>query len=218
MRKLCIIILLFSICVSVRSQASVFSPWTVNAEIKYSVEENERQEKLLTSQEVNTAIEVENKSKVQRLKDKLNSLKQRFEKFSILIDVVKVGQEASRSLSNIKKYQTYTINSVADNPSLINTVTEETTYFIDEAESIIRYLVAVSLSYGQVMGMDNGDRKVIMNFIVAELRSLERRSQNMYLAIKRVQLKNRLEAEAFKYYVNKDVELVKDIIKNAKKL
>lgn len=218
MRHFCIIILLFSICASARSQASVFSPWTVNAEIKYSIEENDRQEKLLTSQEVNTVVEVENKSKVQRLKEKLNSLKQRFEKFSALIDVVKVGQEASRSLSNIKTYQTYTINSIVDNPSLINTVTEETTFFIDEAESIIRYLVAVSLSYGQVMGMDNGDRKVIMNFIVAELRSLERRSQNMYLAIKRVQLKNRLEAEAFKYYVNKDVELVKDIIKNAKKL
>lgn len=218
MKQCCIVMILFCISIYGNSQASVFSPWAVNEEIKYSIEENKRQEKLLTNQETNTAVEMENKSKVQKLKDKLNTIKQRFEKFSILIDVVKVGQEASRSISNIKMYQSYCISSIQENTSLINSITEETGYFVDQSESVLRYLVAVSLSYGQVMGMDNGDRKMILNYIVSELKSLEMRSQNMYIAIKRVQLKNKLEAETFRYYVNKDVQLVKDIIQNAKKL
>lgn len=218
MKRLLMIFLGIVCIISAHGQKSVFSPWAVNSQIKNSIDEGKRNDELLPNQETNTVLENENKKKTNKLKKKLDQLKQRFEKFSIIIDVFSVGQEAARSISKINTYQSYIINDIKEDPSLVNALMEDAVSFVKQSESLVRYLVAVSVSYNQIMGMDNADRKVVMNFIISELRSIEQRAQNMYVAVKRRKMNVKLRSETFKYYVNKDIQLVKDIIKNAKDL
>ena len=66
--------------------------------------------------------------------------------------------------------------------------------------------------------MENADRKVIVNFIIGELRDLEYTSWQMYMTVRSVRMNQKLNAAAFKNWMNKDKEIVKEIIENAKNL
>lgn len=210
-------VLLLSPCFSY-AQKKVFNPWTVNTRIKQSIDENDRQKKILTNQTTNTAVEQDNKNKVEQLKEKVKTLRSRLTKFSYVIDAYKLTTEFYEIISRIKQNEEYVISEITNKPQFSLLEIDGAIAFYNQTEMIIRYLIVVVLSANDVAAMEPADRKIITSFIINELKSLERTSENMKILIRNAKMKYNLQKHAFRDWVNKDEKLIKDIIKNAKTL
>ena len=200
------------------AQKEVFNPWTVNTRIKQSIDENERQKNILANQTTNTAVEQNNKNKVEQLKEKVKTLRARLTKFSYVIDAYKLSTESYAIINRIKQNEEYVISQITNKPQFSILEIEGAIAFYNQAEMIIRYLIVVVLSANDVAAMEQSDRKIITSFIINELKSLELTSENMKTLIRNAKMEYNLQKHAFKSWVNKDEKIIKDIIKNAKTL
>jgi hypothetical protein len=215
-----ILILLFGLFLSlaVFSAKKVINVAGIDLRVSHSYNENKRQETGLNNQAENTGIEEVNKSQTKKYKEKAKEVQQRLEKLSILLDVANVTQEGIKITKNIKEQQSYVVNEIAKSPYLIFLQVNQIKEISTQVELLGRYLAGAVLSGGDIYAMENADRKVIVNFIIGELRDLEYTSWQMYMTVRSVRMNQKLNAAAFKNWMNKDKEIVKEIIENAKNL
>lgn len=216
--KSIISLLLFFFSVSVFSQKKVLDVAGMDLRIAHSRSENGRQETGLTNQTTNTALEETNRSQTKKYKEKAKEIQERLNKLSILLDVYKVGQEGVKITNNIKDQQSYIIAEIAKSPYLIFLQINQIQEMATQVELLGRYLAGAILTGADIYAMENSDRKVITTFILDELRAIEFTSWQMYSTISRIRMNQKLNANAFKNWVNKDKQVVKEIIENAKKL
>lgn len=206
-------------CFSKKKKAKkVFSPTLVNLQISNSVNENKQNEKLLPNQVTNTEVDSENKKKFAKLKQQVETIQGRLTKLSYIVDAAKLTKEASVIIGRIKDNQQYVINEVLNKPAFAFIEIKQGIQFAEQTELMVRYLIGVLLTGSDIAAMDNKDRKVITNFILQELRNMELTSQNMCMLIRNAKTDYLLKQSAFKNWVSRDKEIVKEIIKNAKNI
>jgi hypothetical protein len=218
MKSVISLLLFFFFSVSVFSQKKVLDVAGMDLRIAHSRSENGRQETGLTNQTTNTALEETNRSQTKKYKEKAKGIQERLKKLSILLDVYKVGQEGVKITNNIKDQQSYIIAEIAKSPYLIFLQINQIQEMATQVELLGRYLAGAILTGADIYAMENSDRKVITTFILDELRAIEFTSWQMYSTISRIRMNQKLKANAFKNWINKDKQIVKEIIENAKKL
>lgn len=218
MKKYIVIFSLFLTFGNLNAQQKIFNPFTVNSRIKEAVEENDRQEKMLANQQTNTMVENENKNKIKQLKEKVKKIRSRLTQFSYVIDAYKLTTESTQIINRIKDNETYVINEIINKPQFALLEIDGAMKFYEQTEMVIRYMIVVVLSAGEISAMEPSDRKIITSFIIDELKDIERTSQNMKMLIQKAKMDYILKKNAFRNWVNKDKQLVKDVIRNAQSL
>ncbi|MDR1502000.1 MAG: hypothetical protein LBT43_06050 [Prevotella sp.] len=218
MKSIISLLLLLLFSTSLFSQKKVLDVAGIDLRIVHSINENGRQQTVLNNQTSNTAVEEVNKSQTKKYKEKAKEIQERLNKLSILLDVYKVGQEGVKITNNIKNQQSYIIAEITKSPYLIFLQINQIQEMATQVELLGRYLAGSILTGADIYAMENSDRKVITTFILDELRAIEFTSWQMYATISRVRMNQKLNANAFKNWINKDKQVVKEIIENAKKL
>jgi hypothetical protein len=127
------------------------------------------------------------------------------------------GRSSSeQEITKITNNQTAIINEINTAPYSIIAVLPSQVQFVDDLQMTLRLLTGIVLSYGAINQMEQSERKILLDYALGEVKTLSRNSTHMLLKIKDIKAKVLRNKRAFQYYVNRDRQVVQDIMNNIK--
>ena len=175
--------------------------------VKETRAENTRQKSIKTKQTVVGANEENNKKQLGYFQDKYSTVKSRLNSLGIIIDAATFLSEVLPLLNSIKETQGKIVQLVTDNPEFA---------LIDKAESVVRLYTGLSVSVGELNKMEIADRKMLLDFSLAELRNLDGQAFLLLASLRQMSM-TRVNPLSFTW-VNQDKQIIEEILTNAKSL
>ena len=188
----------------------------MNQEIRHSVEENDRQKNMKDLQNENLISEMANKKQWENFKKTSTKIQDRLRFVSYTIQAIPTGIAITREAQKIKNIQTQILNEINTAPYSIAVVLPNQIQFVDDLQMVIRLLTGLVVSYGAINQMEKSERKILLDYALAEVEQLTRSSTFMLMKIRNIKDKVRWRNATLNYYVNRDKKLVQDIIKGIK--
>jgi hypothetical protein len=187
--------------------------------IDQSIDENKQQVKAKNQQIVATANEQYNLTLLDKLKGKYRELQQRYNSLGTAISVADIGIYAAPMVKRIVSNQAQIIKLTENNPALITLGYQTEIEFAEKAKDLAGYVAGLTVSIGDVNQMKASDRKLLFDYVLTELSSIQDISATMVNNLQYATLKDLLKAaNPFRNFVNSDIWISKDIIQNAKYL
>ncbi len=188
----------------------------MDIEINATMKEHDRQKEMRQKQTLNASVETANQSQWKNFKDKVTKIQDRLRIVSFSIQAIPAGVAVSREITKITDNQTAIINEISTAPYSIIAVLPSQVKFVDDLQMILRLLTGIILSYGAINQMEQSERKVLLDFALAEVKALSRNSSHMLLKIRDIKAKALRNKRAFQYYVNRDRQVVENIMNHIK--
>ena len=184
--------------------------------VSQSESEYELQMQARSRQALTTANEQANLTLIEKVKKGYRQLQERYNTLGTLVSAANIGVYASPMVSRIISNQAMVLELTWKNPALIAIGYESQLQFAGQAQSLIAYVTALSLSLGDVNQMKASDRKVLFDFVVSELSRIQDLSGNM---VRMMQYSNAAAlfkaANPFQNFIDADIAIGKEIIQNA---
>ncbi|WP_184549839.1 hypothetical protein [Mucilaginibacter sp. FT3.2] len=210
-----IILLLHSIsCFAQQKALNIAGIWQLVDESK---SENALQVKARNKQTVNTADEYTNKTMLAKLKNTYRTIQQRYSTLGTAINAATVGLDAKPMMEQIISNQSELYNLAKNNPAIMALAYKTEIAFADKAQMLIRYLIGICISIGDINQMKASDRKILFDYLLSELSNLEDLSSNLNNAVRYANLNSLIRsANPLRGYIDQDKEIAGNIITNAK--
>lgn len=187
--------------------------------IDASESEYDLQQRARTKQAAVNANEQANLTVLARIKNTYRELQQRYNTLGTAIDVAQIGISAGPMVSRILSNQAQIIGLVRRNPALLVIGYESALTFEARAESLTRYVTGLTLSYGDVNEMKASDRKILFDYVLSELSTVQELSGNMLSLMQYSSMAALLKAaNPFQNFIDADKQLAGQILQNAKYL
>ena len=187
--------------------------------INDSKDENKLQTQNKNNQALVTANEAANTTLLEKLKNSYRTLQHRYNVIGIAISSAEVGIEAVPLVNSIIADQSAIVDLASDNPQLIFIAYRTEIEFVEKSQSLVGYIIGLSLSLGDVNQMKQSDRKLLFDYIIQELNAISNLSRQTLQSIRYSLLMGRMRSmNPFQGYINKDKDMVNQIITNAKAL
>jgi len=184
-----------------------------------STSENKLQVNARNQQAAATANEQANLTLLEKLKNTYRMLQQRYNTLGTAITVADVGLYAEPMVKQIVSYQAQIVALAEKNPALIAIGYQSEIQFAEDAKDLMGYVAGLILSYGDVNQMKASDRKMLFDYVIAQLSVLQELSGNMVNMMQYSSLASLLKAaNPFQNFINADISISKNIIQNAKYL
>ncbi|RNA61401.1 hypothetical protein D1631_05370 [Chryseobacterium nematophagum] len=226
MKKKVIVILFFpaSYLLLTSSGGSSVPPWEkenvsfpmMNIEINATMKENDRQKEMKQKQILNASTEVANRTQWGNFKDKVTKIQDRLRMVSFAIQAIPTGINMNREITKITQNQTAIINEIDAAPYSIISVLPSQVQFVDDLQMVLRLITGIVLSYGAINQMEQSERKILLDYALGEVKTLNRNSTHMLLKIRDIKAKLKRNKRAFQYYVNRDKQVVESIMDHIK--
>ena len=184
--------------------------------VKETRAENTRQKSIKTKQTVVGANEENNKKQLGYFQDKYSTVKSRLNSLGIIIDAATFLSEVIPLLNSIKETQGKIVQLVTDNPEFALIAANGEKAFIDKAESVVRLYTGLSVSVGELNKMEIADRKMLLDFSLAELRNLDGQAFLLLASLRQMSM-TRVNPLSFTW-VNQDKQIIEEILTNTKNL
>ena len=188
----------------------------MNIEINATMKEHNRQKEMRQKQTANATIETTNRTQWDNFKDKVTKVQDRLRIVSFAIQAIPTGIAMSREITKINNNQTAIINEINDAPYSIIAVLPSQVQFVDDLQMVARLITGIVISYGAINQMEKSERKILLDYALSEVKALSRNSTHMLLKVRDIKAKVLRNKRAFKYYVNRDKQVVESIMKNIK--
>lgn len=188
----------------------------MDIEINATMKEHDRQKEMRQKQTLNASVETANESQWKNFKNKVTKIQDRLRVVSFAIQAIPAGIAMSREITKITDNQTAIINEINTAPYSIITVLPAQVQFVDDLQMTLRLLTGIILSYGAINQMEQSERKVLLDYALREVNSLSRNSTHMLLKIRDIKAKVLRNKRAFQYYVNRDRQVVENIMNQIK--
>ena len=188
----------------------------MNIEINATMKEHNRQKEMRQKQTANATIETTNRTQWDNFKDKVTKVQDRLRIVSFAIQAIPTGISMSREITKINNNQTAIINEINDAPYSIIAVLPSQVQFVDDLQMVARLITGIVISYGAINQMEKSERKILLDYALSEVKALSRNSTHMLLKVRDIKAKVLRNKRAFKYYVNRDKQVVESIMKNIK--
>ena len=184
-----------------------------------SISENKQQVKAKNQQAVATANESANLTLLAKLKGTYRTLQQRYNTLGTAINIADIGIYATPMVERIVSNQAQIISLAEKNPALIAIGYQSEIQFAEKAKSLIGYVAGLMLSFGDVNQMRVSDRKMLFDYVISELSTIQELSGNMVNMMQYSSLAALLKAaNPFQNFIDADKSIGADIIQNAKYL
>lgn len=184
-----------------------------------SESENKIQVKAKNEQAVVSANEQANLTLLDKTKVMYCTLQQRYNVLGTAINAADIGIYATPMVNRIISNQGMILHLVDQNPALIAIGYQSALQFASQARSLVAYVTGLSLSIGDVNQMKSSDRKILFDYVLSELSSIQDLSGNMLNMMQYSSLAALLKAaNPFQNFIDADKDLARDIIRNAKYL
>jgi len=185
--------------------------------ISQSQDENKLQAQAKNQQAANTANEQANMTMLAKLKNTYRALQQRYNSLGTAINIAQIGLYATPMVEQIISYQKQIVQLTEKTPVLVILGLQTEIEFAEKAKSLAGYIAGLSLSIGQVNQMKVSDRKMLFDYVVSELSSIQELSGNLIETLQTSSLNSILRSvNPFQHFVDKDKSVAQDIIYNAK--
>lgn len=187
--------------------------------IDQSIDENKQQVKAKNQQIAASANEQANLTLLDKLKVKYRQLQQRYNALGMAINIADIGIYATPMVKRIVSNQAQIIQLTEKNPALIALGYQTEIDFAEKAKDLAGYVAGLTLSIGDVNQMKASDRKLLFDYVISELSSIQNLSGTMVNNLQYATLKDLIKAaNPFQNFINSDISISKDIIQNAKYL
>lgn len=187
--------------------------------IDQSIDENKQQVKAKNKQIAASANEQANLTLLDKLKVKYRQLQQRYNALGTAINVADIGIYATPMVKRIVSNQAQIIQLTEKNPALIALGYQTEIEFAGKAKDLAGYVAGLTLSIGNVNQMTASDRKLLFDYVISELSTIQDLSGTMVNNLQYATLKDLIKAaNPFQNFINSDISISRDIIQNAKYL
>ncbi|NML70835.1 hypothetical protein HHL23_13670 [Chryseobacterium sp. RP-3-3] len=188
----------------------------MDLEINATMKEHNRQKEMRQNQTLNAGIETVNKNEWNSFKDKVVKIQDRLRIVSFALQAIPTGVAMSREVNKITQNQADIIDEISTAPYSIAAVLPSGVQYVDDLQMVTRLITGVILSYGAINQMEKSERKILLDYALGEVKTLSRNSTHMLLKIRDIKAKVLRNKRAFQYYVNRDKQVVENIMKNIK--
>lgn len=211
MKRLIVIPIFFLLVQLGYSQTNVVG---IHQLVDANKEEFERQKKARDNQALVNANEAVNRTQLEKLQVKYAEIQDRYSTLGTAISAARIGVDAYPLINNIINNQKAIIKEAGDNPILYAVAFESEKQFVQKANRLVNYMIGLVASIGDINQMKAGDRTILFNHVIVELRQIAAISRNLAMTMAfntwQSQLKN---ATPFHGWVNKDKAIVEDIMR-----
>jgi len=222
LRRLAGLVLVFGFvvaCLPAFSQQKALNIAGIHQLVADSKSEYELQGEARFRQTVTTANEQANKTLLARLKKRYRELQDRYHALGTIIDAANIGIQASPMLNRIVQHQAGIYQIARQNPLLISLAYQAEIEFSGKGRSLVNFLVGLCASIGPVNQMKASDRKILFDYILAELSNLQDLSYSLLTNMQYCQGMGLARSlNPFQNYIDQDKEIIRDIFNNAKYL
>lgn len=199
-------------------QENSLSPLLISMEVNYSLKEHDRQEKLKKKQLLNTNTEGANQEQWKSYKKVVEKVQERLRKVDFMLQAIPTGYALTQKYREIKANQRQIVREIRTAPQSIKEVLPNQIKFVDDLQMVIRFLTGIIASYGAMNQMERADRQILLNHALAEVDRLNNNSFATLCVIREAKEQARLKKAMFDYYIERDKELVEDLLKNIRRL
>jgi hypothetical protein len=216
------VILTFILAVSfscASAQQSTINIVGIHQLVDESISENKIQVKARNQQALASGNEQANLTLLAKLKSSYRTLHQRFNTLGTAINLADIGIYASPMVSRIISNQAQILRLAEQNPALIAIGYQSELQFAEKARSLLSYVAGLTLSLGDVNQMKASDRKLLFDYVISELSTVQDLSGNMLSLLRYATLKDVVRAaNPFQNFIDADKTIAGEIIQNAKYL
>lgn len=188
----------------------------MNQEIRHSMNEHERQVEMKNKQHINLGAEVVNKKQWSKFKDTTKKIQDRLRIVDFALQAIPTGIVISQEAREIKENQEKIFNEIRTAPYALIVALPKQIQFIDELQMVVRFLTGIVASYGAINQMEKAERKILLDYGLAEVQRLNSESFYILQTIRNAKEKFETRKGLLQYYVNADRQIVEDIINNVK--
>jgi len=188
----------------------------MDIEINATMKEHDRQKEMRQKQTLNASVETVNDTQWKNFKDKITKIQDRLRIVSFAIQAIPTGVAMTREINKINDNQQAIINEISTAPYSIVTVLPSQVQFVDDLQMVTRLIIGIIVSYGAINQMEKSERKILLDYALGEVKQISRNSSHMLLKIRDIKAKLLRNKRAFQYYVNRDKQVVEDIMGNIK--
>ncbi|WP_312133567.1 hypothetical protein [Empedobacter sp.] len=132
------------------------------------------------------------------------------------MQAIPTGVAITRDMESIKDNQINLIKEIEDAPLAIVVAFPSQIKFLDDLQMVIRLLTGIVVSYGAMNQMEKAERKILLDYAVNEVKQLKVDSSYMLFMVREIKAKFKRNKRAFQYYINRDKQVVENIMKNIK--
>lgn len=208
-----------SMALQVAAQVSTIDVIGMHQLIDESKSEYTKQVVARNQQAVNTANEQANLSLLVKVKNVYRTLQSRYNTLGTAINIAQIGIDASPMVRHIIDYQGQIAAIASKNPQVAFLGYKAEIEFVGKAQALIGYITGLTLSLGDVNQMKASDRRLLFDYVLSELSSIQNLAGNMLALLRYGNLSAVLQAlNPFQAYVNQDKAIVNSILNNAKYL
>ena len=190
----------------------------MNIEINSTMKEHDRQKEMRKNQLANATVETANRTQWNGFKDKVTKIQDRLRIVSFAIQAIPTGIAVNREITKIIQNQTAIVNEIETAPLSIIAVLPSQVQFVDDLQMVTRLIIGIVASYGAMNQMEKSERKILLDYALGEVKTLSRNSTHMLLKIRDIKAKVLRNKRAFQYYVNRDKQVVENIMNQIKSL
>ena len=122
----------------------------------------------------------------------------------------------SQEAREIKENQEKIFNEIRTAPYALIVALPKQIQFIDELQMVVRFLTGIVASYGAINQMEKAERKILLDYGLAEVQRLNSQSFYILQTIRNAKEKFETRKGLLQYYMNRDRQIVEDIINNVK--
>ncbi len=188
----------------------------MNQEIKSTLEENKRQKKMKSNENKNLAFETGNNEFWKSIKTSVTKIQDRLSIVDFALQGIPTGVVMLRTSKRIEKNQKQIFDEIQTLPADITPVLMRQITFVEDFKMVSQYIIGLVASYGSINQMERAERKILLDYALAEVRRLEKSSYYTLSLIREAKMRIAMRKAKINFYVNRDKALVKDIIKNVK--
>jgi hypothetical protein len=201
------------------AQQSTINIIGIHQLVDESISENKIQVKARNQQALASGNEQANLTLLSKLKGTYRTLRQRYNTLGTAINLADMGIYASPMVSRIISNQAQIIQLAEQNPALIAIGYQSELQFAEKAKSLLSYVAGLTLSLGDVNQMKASDRKLLFDYVISELSTVQDLSGNM-LSLLRYSGRSALlrAANPYQNFIDADKAIAREIIQNAKYL
>ena len=188
----------------------------MNIEINSTMKEHDRQKDMRKNQLANATVETANRAQWNGFKDKVTKIQDRLRIVSFAIQAIPTGIAVNREITKIIQNQTAIVNEIETASLSIIAVLPSQVQFVDDLQMVTRLIIGIVASYGAMNQMEKSERKILLDYALSEVKTLSRNSTHMLLKIRDIKAKVLRNKRAFQYYVNRDKQVVENIMNQIK--
>lgn len=189
--------------------------YLINSEIQKTMEENEKQKEMRNKQLTNLGLESTNKEQWTKYKEINEKIRSRLNNLSFAIQAIPTSVNIVREIDKIYEIQSKIYNELSDAPIWIPLALGRQYEFINQLQMDIRLMAGIVLSYGTINGMEKAERKILLDYAQNEIKTLRQQSYATLQKILNVKRKMKLRNNLIKNWINKDKQIIQNIINNA---